>query len=75
MALVVNIVGKYIIYVVRVLEIMGHKILQKTNKKVEDTRGVIRSHKSVTDRHCNGQQKRNKSTNNGSRNTTQKTKD
>lgn len=54
---------------------MGHKILHKTNKKIEDTRGVIRSGKSVTDRHCNGQQKRDKSTNNGSRNTTYETND
>ena len=41
-----------------------------------DTKGVIRCHKSKNDRRQhNGQKKRNKETNKGSQNATQKTKD
>ena len=43
--------------------------------KCEDTKGVIGSRKSKKCRQHNGQKKKDKRTNNGLQNTTQKTKD
>ena len=44
-------------------------------RKVEDTKGVIRSRKSKKDRQYNGQKKEDKRTNNILQSTTQKTID
>jgi hypothetical protein len=48
------------------------KILQE---EFEDTKGVIRIHKSKKNRQHNGQKRKYKRTNNDIQNTTQKTKD
>jgi hypothetical protein len=44
-------------------------------RKVDDTKGVIRSRKSKNDRPYNGNKKKDKRTNNNLQNTTQKTID
>jgi hypothetical protein len=44
-------------------------------ERFEDTKGVIRSHKSKKDRQSNGQKNKDKRTNNDLQNITQKTKD
>ena len=49
-----------------------HEELGTFGKKFEDTKGVIRSHKSKEDKQYNGQRKRDKRTNNYLQNTTQK---
>ena len=49
--------------------------LGKTHKRIENTKGVIRIHKSMKDRQNNGQKKKDNGTNSDLQNTTQKTKD
>ena len=48
--------------------------MQWSEQEFEDTKGIIRIHKSK-DRQHNGQKKKDKRTNNDLQNTTQKTKD
>ena len=43
--------------------------LSLMHRKVEDTKGVMRSHNSMKNKHDNDQIKRNKKTNNGQQNT------
>ena len=45
------------------------------DEEFEDIKGVLRIHKSMTDRQCNGKKKRDKRTNNDQQNITHKTKD